>query len=215
MASGARRETTRETFWRRLIRGQARSGRSIRAWCRQHSVQEASFYWWRRKLDRCGATCRETVPRDADRRAPAFIPVRLTEDSPANAESEIEIVLAPERRVRLRGRVDRRALADVLAVLAEESSRGRAGQDGFGASEEPDEMPPSHASDDETLGRRDVTHSGRGETLRNRDRHESSREARPCRGCRVWESSMPGWASASTSAPARRICAKALTPWRR
>lgn len=147
MANGGRRETTREAFWRRLIRGQAGSGRSIRAWCGQHSVPEASFYWWRRKLERCGATCREAVPRDADRRKAAFVPVRLREDSPANAEADIEMVLAPERRVRLRGRVDRRALADVLAALAEQSSRDHAGPD---------------------------------ETPLDRDRHESSREARPC-----------------------------------
>ena len=66
--------------------------------------------------------------------------MRLTEDSPAKAEAEIEIMLAPARRVRLRGRVDRQALADMRAVLAEESSRGRAGQDGVGASAEQDEM---------------------------------------------------------------------------
>ena len=152
MANGARRETTRETFWRRLIRGQAGSSMSIRAWCRQHSVQEASFYWWRRKLDerdqeRCGTGGRGGDRRDADQRKAAFVPVRLTEDLPANAESEIEIVLVPERRVRLRGRVDRRALADVLAVLAEQSSRD---------------------------------HAGQNETSPGRAPHESSREARPC-----------------------------------
>lgn len=122
MANGARRETTREMFWRRLIRGQARSGMSIRGWCRQHAVQEASFYWWRRRLDQqgtdwCGTDGREVDRRDADRREPAFVPVRLTEDSPAKAEPEIEILLAGERRVRVRGPVNRQALADVLAVL--------------------------------------------------------------------------------------------------
>ena len=102
-------------------------------------MTEAAFYWWRRQLaqrdterrsaDQHAADQRDADQRDADRREPAFVPVRLTEDSPAHAESEIEIVLAPERRVRLRGRVDRRALADVLAVLAEQSSRDHAGQD--------------------------------------------------------------------------------------
>jgi hypothetical protein len=122
MASGARRETTRETFWRRLIRGQARSGMSIRAWCRQHAVQEASFYWWRRRLgrqdaDRCGTGGREVDRRDADRREPAFVPVRMAEDPSASVEPEIEILLAGERRVLVRGSVNRQALTDVLAVL--------------------------------------------------------------------------------------------------
>ena len=152
MASGARRETTREVFWRRLIRGQVRSGRSIRGWCRQHAVHEASFYWWRRRLgrqdaDRCGTGGREVDRRDADRRKPAFVPVRLTADSSAKAEPEIEIVLADERRVRVRGPVNRQTLADVLAVLAEPSSRD---------------------------------HAGQNETSLGRAPHASSREARPC-----------------------------------
>ena len=152
MANDARRETTREVFWRRLIRGQVRSGMSIRGWCRQHAVQEASFYWWRRRLDqqgtdRCGPGGREVGRRDADRREPGFVPVRLTENPPPHAEPEIEIVLADERRVRVRGPVNRQALADVLAVLAEQSSRDRIGQD---------ETSPGRAS------------------------HEPWREARPC-----------------------------------
>lgn len=126
MASGARRKSEKAKFWRRLIRGQTGSGMSIRGWCRQHSVQEASFYWWRKKLERCGVTRREAVPQDADRREPAFVPVRLTEDSPTKAESEIEILLAGERRVRVRGSVNWQALADVLAVLANESDEAEA-----------------------------------------------------------------------------------------
>jgi len=114
MANGARRETTRENFWRRMMRGQAGSGLSIRAWCRKHSMHEASFYWWRRRLDR----------PDAGRAEPAFVPVRLTEDSAASAEPAIEIVWARGPRVQVRGRVDRQALADVLAVLAERLGPG-------------------------------------------------------------------------------------------
>ena len=119
MANGARRETTRENFWRRMIRGQAGSGLSIRVRRGEHSMHEASFYWWRKRLDR----------PDADRAEPAFVPVRLTEDSAASAEPAIEIVWARGPRVQVRGRVDRQALADVLAVLAEEASRGHVGQD--------------------------------------------------------------------------------------
>ena len=109
MAKGPRRDSKRENFWRRLIGGQAGSGLSIRAWCRKHAVQEASFYWWRRRLAEGGA-----VPA-----GPAFVPVQLTESSASNAEPEIEILLAHEPRVRVRGPVNRQTLADVLAILAE------------------------------------------------------------------------------------------------
>ena len=109
MAKGPRRDRKREQFWRRLIDRQAGSGRSIRAWCREHSVQEASFYWWRRRLAEGGA-----VPA-----GPAFVPVQLTESLASNAEPEIVILLAHEPRVRVRGPVNRQTLADVLAILAE------------------------------------------------------------------------------------------------
>ena len=113
MAKGPRRDTKREQFWRRLIDRQAGSGRSIRAWCREHSVQEASFYWWRRRLAEGGA-----VPA-----GPAFVPVHLAESSASNAEPEIEILLAREPRVRVRGPVNRQTLADVLAILEERLER--------------------------------------------------------------------------------------------
>jgi transposase-like protein len=112
-----RRDLKKEEFWRRMERRRARSGLSVRAWCLQHNLQPSAFYWWRRKLDRCGAICRETVRRDADRPAPAFVPVRLTEDSLARSHPAMEILLANGRRIRLWGSVERPMLAEVLAVL--------------------------------------------------------------------------------------------------
>lgn len=58
-------------FWRQTIRGQRRSGMSIRAWCRGHALREASFYWWRTRL----------AQRDAQ--SSVLVPVRITVDSPA------------------------------------------------------------------------------------------------------------------------------------
>ena len=114
MANGRKRDSKRENFWRRLIGGQAGSGFSIRTWCRKHSVQEASFYWWRRRLAEGAAAPPE----------PAFVPVRLAESAAPHTEPEIEILLGEDRRVRVRGAVDRQALADVLAVLAERLGPG-------------------------------------------------------------------------------------------
>jgi hypothetical protein len=127
MAKGPRRDSKRENFWRRLIGGQAGSGLSIRAWCRKHAVQEASFYWWRRRL----------AEDEAVRLAPAFVPVRLAENSATHAEPEIEIFLAREPRVRVRGLVNRQILSDVLAVMAE-----HLGPDGGRASTSVGEVEP-------------------------------------------------------------------------
>lgn len=36
--------------WRERIQAQCGSGRSIRSWCREHSLPEHTFYWWRSRL---------------------------------------------------------------------------------------------------------------------------------------------------------------------
>ena len=36
--------------WRERIMSQRASGRSIRAWCREHNHHEHAFYWWRARL---------------------------------------------------------------------------------------------------------------------------------------------------------------------
>jgi transposase-like protein len=112
------RDLKKETFWRRMIGGQARSGLSISGWCRRHALQESGFHWWRRELSRRDAGQPRRRPR---RRTSSFVPVRIAGPS-APAESnqpacQIEIVLSGDRRVRVIGPVDRRALADVLMLL--------------------------------------------------------------------------------------------------
>jgi len=107
MGRGTRRDLKKEAFWRRMLRGQAGSGLSVRAWCRKHDTRESAFYWWRTQL----------AQRDAA--APQFVPVRVTAESSTVAPTgRIEIVLARDCRVHVVGPVDRQALADVLAVLA-------------------------------------------------------------------------------------------------
>jgi hypothetical protein len=115
----SKRDRKKEAFWRRMMARQASSRMSVRAWCRQHSLRESSFYWWRRQLAR------------RDVRAPALVAVRVTADRSTDdafdvsavngALSRIEIVLPARRRVRLIGSVDRQALTDVLAVLTSAS----------------------------------------------------------------------------------------------
>jgi len=112
------RDLKKEKFWRRMIGGQARSGLSISGWCRRHALEESGFHWWRRELSRRDSAEQR---RRLCRRKPSFVPVRIAGPS-APAESsqpdgQIEIVLSGNRRVRVIGPVDRRALADVLALL--------------------------------------------------------------------------------------------------
>ena len=112
MASGATvRDRKKESFWRRHLKAQARSGLSVAAYCRRHGLREYGFYWWRREL----------AQRDAAVPA-AFVPVRVAAELPAVAEEQelggIEIVLPGDRRLRVMGAaVDRRMLRDVLWAL--------------------------------------------------------------------------------------------------
>lgn len=107
MARDTRRDLKKEEFWRGRLVAQAGSGLSVRAWCRRHGVRESGFYWWRTRLAR-----REVA-------APLFAPVHVLADSASVAAARIEIVLPGERRVHIVGPVERRALAEVLAALAD------------------------------------------------------------------------------------------------
>jgi len=103
--SGRKRRT--EQDWRRLIGQQVGSGLSIAAWCRQQGLVEPTFRWWRRELAR----------RDARKAKTLFVPVQVQPGVLSPEPGSIEILLTGGRRIRLSGPVDRRVLAEVVAVL--------------------------------------------------------------------------------------------------
>ena len=119
MPGDRRRDPKKERFWRQKMGEQARSGLSIRAWCREHDVHEHSFYWWRVRLARSGRD------RSARSTKPTFVPVRVSSQGVSGTEGRIEIALSGDRRIRIHGPVDRQMLADVPAVLATASHPGR------------------------------------------------------------------------------------------
>jgi hypothetical protein len=45
-----KRDPAKENYWRRQLALWQKSGLSIRAFCKEHGVVEASFYTWRREL---------------------------------------------------------------------------------------------------------------------------------------------------------------------
>ena len=93
--------------WQAVLARQRESGLSIKAFCARERVSYQSFFLWKRRF------------RDeaADGKA-IFAPVRVVAEEPAPAEcGHIEIEFPGGQRVHVRGRVDRQALADVLAVL--------------------------------------------------------------------------------------------------
>ena len=127
MGKVAARDLQKEAAWRRRLRQQAKSGQSVRTWCRKHRVTESAFYWWRRELARRDTEQKPSGRRGAGRPAASFVPVHVTAEPARNGdqrggaqhggEAQIEIVLTDGRRVRMTGPVNGQALADVLDVL--------------------------------------------------------------------------------------------------
>ena len=104
------RDPSKERFWRQMLRRWRRSGLTIRAFCELHRLAEPSFYFWRRTIARCDQA------RVADQAAPplpTFVPVQVV------ATAAIEIVLGPNRVVRVQAGFDAATLRQLLAVLAE------------------------------------------------------------------------------------------------
>ncbi len=52
MATHNRRDPAKELFWRRMLRQWQTSGLSVREFCSNHQLSQASFYWFFRVF--CG-----------------------------------------------------------------------------------------------------------------------------------------------------------------
>ena len=105
MAPGRARDEEKERQWRRRIDQWRVSGLSVPAFCAQHGLSSASFYHWRRVLERRAAE------------EPAFVPVQVVaDDTPAQA-SALEVVLTDGRAVRIAPGFDAATLRRLLAVL--------------------------------------------------------------------------------------------------
>ena len=48
--NGRNHDVEKQRYWQRTIGDAARSGMSIREFCRQRRLKESQFYWWQRKL---------------------------------------------------------------------------------------------------------------------------------------------------------------------
>lgn len=76
MSTTIQRRSSKERFWRRLLRQWRGSGLSVRAFCAERRVSEPSFYAWRRTI----------AERDAE--AARFVPVHVVAgDKPAARDS--------------------------------------------------------------------------------------------------------------------------------
>ena len=121
----SKRSEERLTYWRGVLERQRESGLSIRRFCREHQVSEASFHSWKRKL--AANDCNDAISaEDGDQKQPAksqvaekaenaamFIPVRVS----AAGGSTLEIVHPRSHVLRVPAIFDEGSLRQVLKVL--------------------------------------------------------------------------------------------------
>jgi hypothetical protein len=112
MSKPNQRSKSKEQYWRRTLRQWRASGLSVRDFCVQQALSEASFYAWRRTL----------AERDAE--VVSFVPVQVVPEAKPveaadSAGSGLELVLAGGRRLRLGPDFDAPTLQRLLALLEE------------------------------------------------------------------------------------------------
>lgn len=113
MSTTKQRSSSKERFWRTMVRRWRRSGLSIREFCAEQQIAEPSFYAWRRTIAR----------RDAE--ATSFVPVRVVPDERSGPNGDksgggLELVLRAGRLLRIGPGFDTPTLQRLLAVLEEQ-----------------------------------------------------------------------------------------------
>ncbi len=106
-------DESKHRHWQRTIGEAARSGLSIREFCRRRKLTTSHFYWWQRRL---GMDVRKGLSRKRDG-SPSPASFALVSDDPAVTDAGIELVLGDGRRLRIHKGVDGETLRAVLAAM--------------------------------------------------------------------------------------------------
>jgi len=106
-----RKDVEKHRYWQRTIGEAARSGMSIREYCRQRHVKESQFYWWQRKLK--ADRQERKLALGGDGRA-SFA---LVSEEAGTMSVGLELVLRDGRRLRISKGVEEESLRAVLAAL--------------------------------------------------------------------------------------------------
>jgi hypothetical protein len=115
--SRKRSDPEKERMWRSTIREAARSGMSIREFCRQRKIKESAFYWWQRKLKGHGQrrmVRRRSLGKGSVDGQGTFA---LVSEESGELTAGIELVLSDGRRLRIGKGADEETLRKVLAAV--------------------------------------------------------------------------------------------------
>lgn len=107
-------DVEKQRYWQKVIQEAARSGVSIREFCRQRRLNEHQFYWWRHRLSQVRqqqAVGQAAKPKNGPAR------FALVSEEPGNMEAGIELLLEGGQRLRIRKGVDEATLRAVLQAM--------------------------------------------------------------------------------------------------
>jgi hypothetical protein len=111
---GGQGDEKKARHWQELLGEAARSGISIREFCRRRRLKESQFYWWQRRL-RLGQRVGVGVHRsEVSGQAASFA---LVSEEAGGMDAGIELVLSGGRRLRITKGVDEETLRTVLTAL--------------------------------------------------------------------------------------------------
>jgi transposase-like protein len=95
------RDPNREKVWRQTVARHAKSGPTVRQFCRREGLHESAFYFWRRMIQERGTKqhgSRQCRPKQRGVKPPAFVPLVLGD---VHAAAGITLELRGGRSLRL------------------------------------------------------------------------------------------------------------------
>ena len=104
-------DADKQRQWQRTIAEAARSGLSVREFCRRHRLPESRFYWWRRRIKTTGPDWKKL---NVNRGGASF---SLVSEEGAGQLTGLELVLRDGRRLRINQGVEEQTLRSVLSAL--------------------------------------------------------------------------------------------------
>ena len=120
MSQANRRDVQKERHWQKIIGEAARSGQSIREFCRRRRLRENQFYWWQRNLKERRQERRLSRTSRGKETSEAQATFALVSDESGSVDAGIELVLGNGCRLRIGKGVDEATLRTVLAAVESE-----------------------------------------------------------------------------------------------
>ena len=84
---GKTRDSSREAYWRRMLRRRAESGMTVAEFCANEEVTASAFYYWQRRIRRRRGEA-QTQSSDCTG-GPTLLPVQIVDDRVGSAPIEI------------------------------------------------------------------------------------------------------------------------------